>query len=85
MRLAAYPQPLSREEVAGRAQVGVSAVKRLEEGKGSTLATFVGVLRALGESQRLAELAPVPEFSPMALLEKTNQRQRAPKRSPVKE
>lgn len=60
---------LTQVEVARAANVSLGAVKALEQGRGSTLRTFVGVLRALnldGELDRLMRRAPTVD--PMSLL-----------------
>ena len=60
---------LTQAELAGLANVSVSSVKRLEDGDGSSLATVVRVVRALGRAEWLAGLAPPsPAVSPVAVL-----------------
>jgi transcriptional regulator with XRE-family HTH domain len=66
---------LTQAELANRANVSLSAVKYLEAGNGSSLATVVRVARALDRSDWLASfLPPEPPVSPMAVL---RERQRA--------
>jgi len=56
-------------ELADRANVSVGALKHLESGAGSTIATLVKILRALGEEEWLDTLAPAPApFNPLDLL-----------------
>jgi transcriptional regulator with XRE-family HTH domain len=59
---------LTQQELAGRANVSTGAVQNLEYGAGSRLATLVQVVRALGRSSWLDELAPPVTTSPMQLL-----------------
>ena len=48
--------------------MSVAALQRLEGGKGSTLATLIAVLRALGRETWLQQLAPPVSVSPMEAL-----------------
>jgi transcriptional regulator with XRE-family HTH domain len=68
---------LTQEELARRADIGLSALKHLESGAGANLTSLVKVVRALGAEDWLAALAPSPEpaVSPMELL---RQQRRAP-------
>jgi transcriptional regulator with XRE-family HTH domain len=60
---------LTQAELAGRANVSLSAVRYLEAGKGSSLATLVRVVRSLDRTTWLEDLAPAaPSVSPIALL-----------------
>ncbi len=59
---------LTQQELARRANVGVSTVRRLEAGAGATLGSLVDVLRALDREGWLATLAPAPTVSPMEAL-----------------
>ena len=54
-----------QEDIAARAGVSKSAVFNLENGKGSTLKTFVSVLNALGETAWIENLAPDITVSPI--------------------
>jgi|SRR5579872_2178724 len=68
-------QGLTQVELAERANVSLSAVKYLEGGRGSSLASLIRVARALGRADWLSSLAPAePAVSPIALL---RERQRA--------
>jgi transcriptional regulator with XRE-family HTH domain len=61
---------LSQAEVARLASVSRRAIVNLEAGAGSSLATIVRVLDAIGRSDWLLSLeAPEPEFNPLDLLE----------------
>lgn len=78
IRRARLAENWSQSELARRANVGRSAVSSIELGEGSTLSTFVRIVRALGRHDWLDELAPDPGLSPIALLEA--QRRGAPRR-----
>ncbi len=57
---------LSQEELSGKANVSISALKNLEGGKGSSLTTLMLVVRALNRSDWFKQLCPTPTVSPMA-------------------
>ena len=61
-------QDLDQAGLAQRADVSVGAVSNLERGKGSSLATVIAVVRALGRTDWLDALAPAVGVSPMQLL-----------------
>jgi transcriptional regulator with XRE-family HTH domain len=72
---------LTQAELAERANVSLSSLKRLEAGLGSTLSTVIRVARALGRDRWLAELAPpTPSISPMALLREAQRKEKRPRR-----
>lgn len=58
----------TQADLARLANVGVSALRALEQGRGSSLATFVPVIRALGREDWLDALAPPASVSPLAVL-----------------
>jgi len=60
---------LGQADLAHNANVSLGAVKGLEHGSGSTLKTFVRVVRALGKNDWLAALEPEPEIGPFDLLQ----------------
>jgi len=61
---------LSQQSLATRANVSLSAVKSLEAGKGSTLRTFVRVIRALNLDAGLDRIfATTATVSPVAMLQ----------------
>lgn len=72
--LGAQARELRRREgktqaaLAREANVSISALHALEHGTGSSLSTVVSVVRALGRTDWLSELAPPVTVSPMALL-----------------
>ncbi|GAA1632627.1 helix-turn-helix transcriptional regulator [Leucobacter chromiireducens] len=68
VRRARGQEQWTQAELAARANVNRNSVSALERGEGSSLATLIRVVRALGRSEWLDELAPDPGPSPMALL-----------------
>jgi transcriptional regulator with XRE-family HTH domain len=59
---------LDQQTLADLADVGLSSLKNLENGRGSTLRTLVRVLRALAVADWLETLAPEPTISPLDVL-----------------
>jgi transcriptional regulator with XRE-family HTH domain len=65
---------LSQTALATRANVSLSAIKSLEAGRGSTLRTFVGVIRALHLDAGLDRMFAVTStVSPVAMLQARGQ------------
>lgn len=58
---------IDQATLAVRAGVSRSALRSLEAGDGSSLNTFISVLRALGRESWLDSLAPVAPITPMTL------------------
>lgn len=58
-------QRVEQTELAELANISVGAIKNLEGGKGSSLKTFIKVLRALGREDYLAALQPQVSVSPL--------------------
>lgn len=77
IRRARLTENCSQAELARRANVSRGSVSSIELGEGSSLSTFVRIVRALGKHDWLDELAPDPGLSPIALLEA--QRRAAPR------
>lgn len=71
---------LTQIDAAAKAGVSRRSLQKLESGAGSTLDTYVRVLKALGQLDTLDLLAPKPTVSPMELLDTGRPRQRAPRR-----
>lgn len=61
-------QDLDQARLAELADLSIGAVSNLERGRGSSLRTLIAVLRALGRTDWLESLAPLPAVSPMQLL-----------------
>jgi transcriptional regulator with XRE-family HTH domain len=70
-------QNIDQQRLAEQAGVALNAVKRLEGGKGITLTSFIKILRALGRVEWLSTLAPAVSISPMQMLNRKSERQRA--------
>lgn len=69
---------LTQEQLAERAGVSVSTVRRLEAGEGSQLTAFLAVLRALGLEQALDAALPQATPGPVEVLDhRGSARQRA--------
>ena len=58
----------SQRELADKAGVSLRALHNLEAGSGSTLETFLRVLKALNAVDAIDALLPQPKVSPLALL-----------------
>jgi transcriptional regulator with XRE-family HTH domain len=71
---------IDQRTLATRAMISLRAVKNLEGGLGTTLRTFVSVLRALGREDWLKTLAPVASVNPLSLTRQATPRQRASKK-----
>jgi transcriptional regulator with XRE-family HTH domain len=70
-------QDVDQQQLALRAGVGLNAVKNLESGKGSTVGSFLKVLRALGREDWLRSLSPHVTISPLQALKRRPPRRRA--------
>lgn len=70
-------QNLTLEEVAGKTGLSINAVRRLESGEGSSLSSFVGVLKALNKAAWLDTLQPSVTINPLDMIHKRAPRQRA--------
>ncbi|WP_217808696.1 helix-turn-helix domain-containing protein, partial [Derxia lacustris] len=77
LRALRLSRDLDQQTLAGRAGIGLTALKRLEAGQGSTLHTLVCVLRALGREGWLDTIAPVASINPLTLTRAAAPRQRA--------
>ena len=75
-------QRLTQAELAQRANISLSAVKYLEKGRGSSLATLIRIARVFDRTDWLASFAPPePAVSPLAALREHQRRAKAgPKR-----
>jgi transcriptional regulator with XRE-family HTH domain len=68
MRAARIDADLDQASLAQVAGVSVGAVRNLERGRGSSLATMIRVVRALDRTDWLEALAPHVEVSPLDAL-----------------
>lgn len=73
---------LDQISLAERAGLGLTAVKNLESGKGTTLKTLIKTLRALDRADWLLSLAPPVSISPLQMLKARPARQRASQQRP---
>lgn len=71
---------LTLEEVAKSSGLSINVVRRLENGEGSTLSSFVSVLKALRRDDWLSTLQPPVTINPLIMLTQRTPRQRAYKR-----
>lgn len=79
IRTLRHRRRLTQNELAGLANVSPSAIKYLEAGKGSSLATLIRVSRALDRTDWLASIAPPQAtVSPMAVLREQRRAQESP-------
>lgn len=67
---------LDQITTAEKAGLSEKALRNLEAGRGSTVASFLRVLKALDSLEGLELLAPRPSVSPLALLRSSKARQR---------
>ena len=58
----------SQRELADKSGVSLRALHNLEAGAGSTIETFLRVLKALNAVDAIDALVPQPKVSPLALL-----------------
>ena len=68
---------LDQKQLAARAGVSLGALSHLENGQGSTLMSFVKVLRTLGLHKGLHLLVPTAVLDPLSLTRQATPRQRA--------
>jgi transcriptional regulator with XRE-family HTH domain len=73
-------QNLDQAAVAAKAGVSLRTVKNLEAGRGSSVATLVRVVRALGRADWFDTLEPAVSISPLRLLAQ-ERRSTAPRRA----
>jgi len=79
VRLLRVNQRMTQEDLAKSANIALTALRNLEAGRGSSLRSFILVLRVLGQTDWLSALTPEePSVSPMELL-----RQRENAKTPV--
>ena len=68
LRACRREQRLTSSEAAGSAGLSRRTLYRAEQGQNPTLQTLVRLLRVYGRLDALAELLPVAEISPMAVV-----------------
>jgi transcriptional regulator with XRE-family HTH domain len=67
---------INQRTLAEKAGVALTALQKLEAGRGSTVQTLVRTLKALNYLEGLEMLAPEPTVNPLALLRSTKPQQR---------
>ncbi|PYU49802.1 MAG: XRE family transcriptional regulator [Acidobacteria bacterium] len=67
---------IDQRTLAEKAGVALTALQKLEAGRGSTVRTLVRTLKALNYLEGIEMLAPEPTVNPLALLRSTKPRQR---------
>ena len=67
---------LDQRTVADKAGISLRALSKLENGRGSTVETFLRTLRALDYVKGIDMIAPEPTVSPLALLKNPRPPQR---------
>ena len=77
MRRLRLSRNLDQITTAEKAGISEKALRGLETGGGSTVETFVRVLKALDALQGLEAFAPTPTVDPMAILRLGKEPQRA--------
>ncbi len=68
---------ITRKTLCARAGISEHALRNLEDGKGTTLKTFIRILKALERESWLDTIAPKTSINPLHLIAKKEQRQRA--------
>jgi len=71
---------LTQRELAEKGGLSLRALNNLEAGSGSTLESFVRVLKALNAADAIELLAPQPGVSPLNLLNQGPELRRAGRR-----
>jgi len=77
LRLLRLNQNISQARLAEYAGIGLKTLQNLESGQGGTLASFFGVLRALGREKWMDTLEPTQLVNPLTFTAQQTQRQRA--------
>ncbi|PTU67813.1 XRE family transcriptional regulator [Chromobacterium sp. Panama] len=70
---------LDQATLAERAGISVRTLRNLEAGCGSSLRTFIQVVRILGRESWFETIAPIPSINPLMLTRTAAPRQRASK------
>src|ERR1700679_236374 len=76
LRALRQSKDLDQITTAEKAGISEKALRNLEAGRGSTVESFLRVLKALDSLDGLELLAPKPSVSPLALLRSSKTRQR---------
>jgi DNA-binding XRE family transcriptional regulator len=76
LRALRFSKELGQIATAEKAGISEKALRNLEAGRGSTVESFLRVLKALSSLDGLELLVPKPSVSPLALLRSSKARQR---------
>ena len=68
---------IDRKTLCARAGVSEHALRNLEDGKGTTLKTFIRILKALERESWFNTIAPKTSINPLHIVRAKEQRQRA--------
>ena len=74
---------LTQEELADKAMISVSTIKRLEKGEDISFYKLISILKALNIESNLEMLVPDPDNSPLRHVEGTTERKRVRKKKNV--
>ncbi len=72
---------INRQTLCYQAGISENALRHLEGGQGATIKTLVRVIKALGQENWLASLAPRVSINPLHMVREKHPRQRASRRS----
>lgn len=76
---------IDRKTLCTRAGISENALRNLENGKGTTLKTFIRILKALERTSWLDNIAPQTSINPLHLVREKEQRQRARRKKHAEE
>jgi len=71
IKAARLKKKLSQAEVAGRAGISAFTISQIENGKNTTLASLIAVMRVLKLLENFENLLPEQTLSPVELLQKS--------------
>lgn len=70
---------ITQVELANTCKISVSTLKRLEQGKNSTIHTLISILIILNKTEWFNNLSPIVSISPLDMLSLSHERIRASK------
>lgn len=73
---------IDQRSLAEKAGIALTALQKLEAGRGSSVQTLVRTLKALNYLEGIEMLAPEPTVNPLALLRSTKPQQRVRRSRP---
>lgn len=72
---------MTQETLAKKSNVSIGTIKKFEKGEATNLKTMIGILRALGEVDRLQYLIPEIEESPKDIFLREQESKKTRKRA----